>query len=82
MTEKQQFIKDIVSIYNQHGKMKNFLAMELLNKEFPKYDTMEWGYRFRTAQQMAKKKGLIINNGTKRLVEEHTRSSLGEWGKL
>ena len=82
MTEKQQFIKDIASIYNQHGKMKNFPAMELLNKEFPKYDTMEWGYRFRTAQQMAKKKGLIINNGTKRLVAKLTRSSSGEWGKL
>ncbi len=82
MTEIQQFIKDIASIYNQHGKMKNFPAMELLKKEFPKYDAVEWGYRFRSAQQKAKEKGLIRNNGTKRFVGEHERSSSGEWGKL
>ena len=80
MTENQQLVHDIASIYNQHGKMKNFPAMELLIKEFPKYNTMEWGYRFRTAQQLAKKKGLIKNNGTKRLVEEHERSFFGERG--
>ena len=81
MTENQQFEHDIASIYNQHGPMKNFPAMNLLKKEFPKYADIVWGYRFRSAQQQAKKKGLIKNNGTKRLVVEHERSFFGEWGK-
>jgi len=80
MTEIQQFENDIASIYNQHGKIKNFPAMNLLIKEFPKYATMEWGYRFRTAQQKAKEKGLIRNDGSKRLVAQHERSFGGEWG--
>jgi len=80
VTERQQYIKDIASIYNQHGSMKNKRAMYLLKKEFPKYDTIEWGNDFRSAQQTAKKMGLIRNNGIKQLVTEHKRSSFGEWG--
>lgn len=82
MTERHQFINDIVTIYNQHGDMKNEKMKPLLIKKHPKYNTMEWGDKFRNSIQTAKDKGLIKNNGTKRLVVEHKRSSLGEWGKL
>ena len=79
MTEIQQFEHDIASIINQEAEMKNKKAKSLLIKEFPKYNTFEWGDRFRNSQQTAKNKGLIRNNGTKRLVVEHERSSSGAW---
>ena len=82
MTEIQQFIKDIETMFNQHGDMKNEKLKPLLIKEFPKYNTLEWGDKFRNSIQTAKDKGLIKNNGTKRFVVEHERSSSGEWGKL
>ena len=80
MKERQQYIKRIVSVYDQHGNIKNKEAINLLCKKWPEYNTAMWGNDFRSAKDTAKRMGLLPNNGIKHTVAEHERASPGKWG--
>ena len=79
-----QFKKDILSILDQYGHdLENKELKPLLVDRYPKYNTMEWGDRFRNAIDQLNKAGKINKpNKTTRTIRSHERSYPGGWSAV